>query len=126
MKKPIFSQKAPKPIGPYNQAVQADGFIFVSGQLAIDPKQGKIVARDIASQTQQVMMNIKAILEAASYSLNDVIQTTVYLSKVALFEEFNTEYSKHFSDDYPARATIGCELKTGALVEISVVAYKRD
>jgi len=126
MKKTIFTQKAPKPIGPYNQAVQAGGFLFVSGQLAIDPKQGKIVTTDITSQTNQVMTNIKAILEAADYSLNDIIQTTVYLSKMALFEEFNLEYSKYFNDNFPARATIGCELKAGALVQISVIGYKTE
>ena len=124
MKKTILSPNTPKPIGPYNQAVQADKFVFVSGQLAINPKEGKIVASDITTQTRQVMENITAILQAANYTLNDVVQTTVYLSSMALFEAFNREYAKYFAGDFPARATIGCELKAGALVEISVVAYK--
>ena len=124
MKKTILSQNAPKPIGPYNQAVQAGKFLFVSGQLAIDPKEGKIVAPDVTLQTRQVMENIEAILEAAGYSLKDIVQSTVYLASMALFDDFNREYAKYFDDEYPARATVGCELKAGALVEASVVAYK--
>ena len=124
MKKIVCSQNAPKPIGPYNQAVQVGNFLFVSGQLAIDPKVGKIVAQDITMQTRQVMENIKAILEAACYSLIDVVQSTVYLSSMALFDEFNREYAKYFESDFPARATVAVELKSGALVEVSVVAYK--
>jgi 2-iminobutanoate/2-iminopropanoate deaminase len=124
MKKPVFSEKAPKPIGPYNQAVKAGKFLFVSGQLAIDPKEGKIVAKGITSQTRQVMENIKAILVAAGYSLKDVVQTEVYLSSMTLFEEFNYEYAKCFDGEFPARVTVAVELKADALVEISVVAYK--
>ncbi len=124
MKKAIQSQKAPKPVGPYSQAMQAGKFLFVSGQLAIDPKQGKIVAPDVTGQTRQIMENIKAILDAAGYSLADVVQSTVYLSSMALFEEFNREYAKCFSAEFPARATVGIELKSGALVEVAVVAYR--
>lgn len=124
MKKTILSQNAPKPIGPYSQAVQAGKFLFVSGQLAIDPKEGKIIAGTITQQTRQVMENIKAILEAAGYSLKDVVQSTVYLSSMSLFDEFNREYAKSFEAEFPARATVGIELKSGALVEVSVVAYK--
>lgn len=76
MKVPLFTDKAPKPVGPYNQAVIAGKFIFVSGQLAIDPKIGKITAKDIASQTKQVMENVKAILEAAGYGLKDIVYPT--------------------------------------------------
>ena len=123
MKKVVLSQNAPKPLGPYSQAVQAGNFLFVSGQLAIDPKEGKIVAKDITLQTRQVMENIKAILEAAGYSLKDVVQSTVYLSSMGLFDEFNREYAKYF-EKFPARATVGIELKSGALAEVSVVAYK--
>ncbi len=114
MKKIVLSQNAPKPIGPYNQAVQAGNFLFVSGQLAIDPKEGKIVAEDIALQTRQVMENIKAILEAAGYSLKDVVQSTVYLSSMALFDEFNREYAKYFEADVSCsrhswrRTQVGC------------------
>lgn len=124
MKKVVLTQKAPKPIGPYNQAVQVGNFLFVSGQLAIDPKEDKLVVEDIKLQTHQVMENIKAILESAGYCLKDIVQSTVYLSSISLFEEFNREYAKYFESDYPARSTVGAELKSGALVEVSVVAYK--
>jgi 2-iminobutanoate/2-iminopropanoate deaminase len=124
MKKIVCSQNAPKPIGPYNQAVHVGNFLFVSGQLAIDPKIGKIIAQDVTLQTRQVMENIKAVLKAAGYSLKDVVQSTVYLSSMALFDEFNCEYAKYFESDFPARAAVAVELKSGALVEVSVVAYK--
>ena len=124
MKKVVLTQKAPKPIGPYNQAVQVGNFLFVSGQLAIDPKEDKLVVEDIKLQTHQVMENIKAILESAGYCLKDIVQSTVYLSSISLFEEFNREYAKYFESDFPARATVGVELKSGALVEVSVIAYK--
>ena len=124
MKKTILSQNAPKPIGPYSQAVQAGKFLFVSGQLAIDPAEGKIIAQTITLQTHQVMENIKAVLEAAGYSLKDVVQSNVYLSSMSLFDEFNRAYAKYFEEEFPARATVGSELKAGALVEVSVVAYK--
>jgi 2-iminobutanoate/2-iminopropanoate deaminase len=124
MKKTIAAPNAPKPVGPYNQAVQAGGFLYVSGQLAINPKDNKLATPDITIQTHQVMENIKAILEAAQYTLKDVVQTTVYLSSIALFEEFNREYAKYFPAEAPARATVATELKSGALVEVSAVAYK--
>ena len=83
MKKIVLTENAPKPIGPYNQAVKAGKFLFVSGQLAIDPKEGKIVVENVTLQTRQVMENIKAILEAAGYSLKDVVQSNVYLSSMS-------------------------------------------
>ena len=124
MKKPIFTENAPKPLGPYSQAVRADKFLFVSGQLAIDPKEGKIIAQDIRGQTTRVLENIKAILKATDYSLSDVVQTNVYLSSMALFSEFNSVYATYFGTDFPARATVGIELMPSVLVEISVIAYK--
>ena len=124
MKKVVVTQKAPKPIGPYNQALQAGNFLFVSGQLAIDPKEDKLVAENIKLQTHQVLENITAILETAGYCLKDIVQSTVYLSSISLFEEFNREYAKYFESDFPARTTVGAELKSGALVEVSVIAYK--
>jgi 2-iminobutanoate/2-iminopropanoate deaminase len=126
MKQKVFTPKAPKPVGPYSQAVKAEKFLYVSGQLPISPKEGKIVATDIASQTRQVMENIKAILEAADYKMKDIISTTAYLSSMALFDQFNTEYSKFFEEEFPARTTVACELKSGAFVEVSVVAYKDE
>ena len=124
MTKKVTSHNVPKPVGPYSQAVQAGNFLFISGQLAIDPKEGKLIVENIRLQTHQVMENIKAILETAGCSLEDVVQSTVYLSSMLLFEEFNREYAKYFESDFPARATVGIELKSGALVEVSVIVYK--
>jgi len=118
MKKVIHAKKAPKPVVPYSQALQAGKFLFVSGQVAIDPKEGKIVANGIREQTARIMENIKAILEAASYSLSDAVQSNVYLSSMKLFSEFNNEYAKYFDKVFPARATVGVDLMSGALVEI--------
>jgi 2-iminobutanoate/2-iminopropanoate deaminase len=124
MKKFVFTEKAPKPIGPYNQAVSAGKFLFISGQLPIDPKEGKIVDNDVTLQTRQVMENIRAILESAGYNLKDVVQSNVFLSSMSLFDEFNKEYAKFFDEEFPARLTVGVELKGNALIEVSVVAYR--
>jgi 2-iminobutanoate/2-iminopropanoate deaminase len=124
VKKVIRTENAPEPVGPYSQALQAGKFLFVSGQVAIDPKEGRIVTAGIREQTVRVMENIKAILQAAGYNLSDVVQSNVYLSSMALFNEFNTEYERYFDKVFPTRATVGIELMPDALVEISVVAYK--
>ncbi|MCW4000143.1 MAG: Rid family detoxifying hydrolase [Candidatus Bathyarchaeota archaeon] len=124
MKKTIHSPKAPTPIGPYSQAVQAGGFLYISGQLAINPESGKLIGEDAAAQTKQVMENIQAILEAAGYGLGDVVQVNVYLASMTDFEGFNREYARYFSGYFPARATVACTLKAGALLEISATAYR--
>ncbi len=124
MKKIVQSENATKPVGPYSQAVKTDKFLFVSGQIAIDPKEGKIVTSDIKTQTKQVIENIKAILQAANYDLSNIVQANVYLSSITLFSEFNTEYATYFIKDFPARATVEAKLPQGALIEISVIAYK--
>jgi len=124
MKRIVQTENAPKPVGPYSQAIQAGNFLFVSGQVAIDPKEGRILSNDIRGQTVRVMENIKAILQAAGYNLSDVVQSNVYLSSMKLFSEFNSEYAKCFKEGFPARATVGTELMPNVLVEISVVAYK--
>ena len=124
MKKVIQTEKAPKPVGPYSQAVKVDKFLFVSGQVAIDPEKGKIVANGIKAQTIRVMENLKEILQAAGYNLSDVVQSNVYLSSMNLFSEFNNEYAKYFDNVFPTRATVGIKLMPGALLEISVIAYK--
>ena len=124
MKKIVQTENAPKPAGPYSQAIQAGRFLFVSGQVAIDPKEGKIVANDIRGQTARVMENIKAILQAAGYNFSNVIQSNVYLSSMKLFSEFNNAYTKYFNKEFPARVTVGIELMPNALVEISAIAYK--
>jgi 2-iminobutanoate/2-iminopropanoate deaminase len=124
MKKIIKAQDAPRPVGPYSQAVQAGKFLFVSGQIAIQPKDNKILVGDVRLQTRQVMDNIKAILQSAGYDLSDIVQSNVYLSSMMLFNDFNAEYAKFFEREPPARVTVGIELMPNALVEIAVVAYK--
>ncbi len=124
MKQVITSPNAPKPIGPYSQAIQAGNTLYISGQLAIDPKTNTLIESDITSQTRQVMENIQAILSAANFSLKDVIQTTVYLTSMTLFGDFNKEYARYFPEAPPVRSTVACELKAGALVEVIAVAYK--
>jgi 2-iminobutanoate/2-iminopropanoate deaminase len=124
MKTIINTINAPKPVGPYSQAVKAGKFLFISGQLAIDPKEGKILAPDIKAQTARIMENIKAILEVADFDLVDVVQTSIYLSSMTLLSDFNNTYAKYFDNNFPARATVGIQLMPGALVEISAVAYK--
>ena len=124
MKKIVQTGNAPKPLGAYSQAVRAGKFLFVAGQLGIDPKEGKIIANNIVDQTRRALENIRTILEAEAYRLSDVVQTNVYLSSVALFREFNSEYEKYFHKEHPARVTVGAALGLGALVEISAIAYK--
>jgi 2-iminobutanoate/2-iminopropanoate deaminase len=124
MKTIINTINAPKPVGPYSQAVKAGKFLFISGQLAIDPKEGKIIAPDIKAQTARIMENIKAILEVADFDLVDVVQTSIYLSSMTLLSDFNNTYAKYFDNNFPARATVVIQLMPGALVEISAVAYK--
>jgi 2-iminobutanoate/2-iminopropanoate deaminase len=124
MKKIVNANDAPKPVGPYSQAVKAGKFLFISGQIAIDPQAGKIVATGIKGQTSRILENIETLLKAEDYTLTDVVQTNIYLSSMQLFSEFNSVYATFFEKDFPARATVGVELMPGALVEISAVAYK--
>ena len=123
MKKIVQTENAPKPLGAYSQAVRAGKFLFVSGQLGIDPETGKLASDNITEQTRRAMENIEAILEAEDFSLSDVVQANVYLSSVKQFTDFNREYGKHFGKEPPARVTVGVKLGLGALVEISVIAY---
>ena len=124
MKKIVQTVNAPKPLGPYSQAVKAGKFLFVAGQLGIDPKEGKITGDNITEQTRRALDNIKAILEAEAYSLSEVVQTTVFLSSMKMFSDFNREYAKYFPKEPPARVTAGTTLGPDALVEISAIAYK--
>lgn len=126
MKKVIITPHAPKPVGPYSQGIQTNDTLYISGQLAIDPKTNTLINGDIKTQTHQVMQNIQAILTVAGMTVKDIVQTTVYLSSMTLFADFNAEYAKFFQTDPPARATIACELKTGALVELSAIAYRKS
>ena len=125
MKTIINTDNAPKPVGPYSQAVKAGKFLFISGQLAIDPKEGKIIASDIKTQTARVMENIKAILEAADYRLKRRCPNQCLPLINDAFQRFQQHVRRStLTRIIPARATVGVELMPGALVEISAVAYK--
>jgi 2-iminobutanoate/2-iminopropanoate deaminase len=125
MKKEIIqTDKAPKAIGPYNQAVKIGNFIFVSGQIPIDPETGEIVGADIMTQTRRVLENIKAVLEAARTNLKNVVKTTVYLADMDDFKSMNETYKTYFSENSPARSTMEVsKLPKGSKVEIDVIAY---
>ncbi len=119
----INTENAPQAIGPYSQAVKYENFLFVSGQIAIDPKTGKMVEPDIEKQTRQVMENIKAILEEAELNFNHVVKTTIYLKNINDFEKVNKVYGEYFTEHKPARATVEVSnLPKGALIEIEVIA----
>ncbi len=121
----INSEKAPAPIGPYNQSVKAGGFLFLSGQIAIDPISGEFVHNDIKAETRQVMKNLAAVLEEAKLTFDHVVKTTIFLSDMSLFADVNTVYGTYFSGDYPARETVAVKgLPKGANVEISMVAVE--
>lgn len=125
MNTPIHTPNAPAAIGPYSQAVQAGSMLFVSGQIPIDPATGVFAGEDIVTQTRQSLTNIKNILEAAGYSMNDVVKTTVLLADIADFGAMNEVYAQFFVDNKPARAAFAVkDLPRGALVEIEAVANK--
>jgi 2-iminobutanoate/2-iminopropanoate deaminase len=119
----IFSPSAPKPIGPYNQAVRSGEFVFCSGQVGLDPATAALVEGGIAAQTHQVLRNLKAVLTASGLSLDDVVKTTIYLVDLADFSAVNEAYGQHFGALPPARSTIGVvALPLGARVEIDAIA----
>lgn len=124
-KRIVNTTSAPAPIGPYNQAVQAGNFLFVSGQIAIDPATGDLKIQDIVTETDQVMNNIKAILNESQMDFNSVIKTTIFLSDMSLFAQVNEIYGKYFTSDFPARETVAVKgLPKGVNVEISVIASR--
>lgn len=123
-KKQIITANAPSPAGPYSQGIAVDRFVFVAGQRPADPKTGEI-AEGIAAQTRQVIENLASVLEAAGSGLEDVVRSTVYLSDIKYFAEMNAVYEKLMPKPYPARTTIGTQLR-GILVEIDVIAIKKD
>ena len=122
IKEIIFTEKAPKPVGPYSQAIRSGDFVFVSGQIAIDPESSKVVEGGIETQTTQVLENIKNILESVDLSLTDVVKTSVFLSDISDFQAFNRVYSKYFEKDPPARTTVQSNLMVGVLTEIDAIA----
>jgi 2-iminobutanoate/2-iminopropanoate deaminase len=127
MKQVIQTENAPAPVGPYNQAILAQGqMVFVAGQIPLDPKTGNMVGEDVGQQTQQVMANIRAILKEAGLTFADVVKTSVFLSDLNDFAAMNQVYAEYFEEaTAPARATVEVSrLPKGALVEIECIAVK--
>jgi 2-iminobutanoate/2-iminopropanoate deaminase len=123
MQEMIETKNAPSPIGPYSQAVRANGFVFVSGQIPVLPDTGSVVEGGVAEQTHQVMKNLSSILNAAGTGLGKVVKTTVFLSNLDHFSEFNQVYGEYFGDAKPARATVQvARLPKEVLVEIDAIA----
>ncbi|HLD51950.1 MAG TPA: RidA family protein [Sediminibacterium sp.] len=122
-KQVVKTVNAPAPIGPYNQAIKANGFVFLSGQVAFDPATGALVQDNIAAETHQVMKNIEAVLKEAKLSFEHIVKTTIFLSDMTLFAEVNEVYGTYFNGDYPARETVAVKgLPRGVNVEISMTA----
>lgn len=123
--KAIQTEKAPAAIGPYSQAIEANGFVFASGQIPIDPATGQFAEGGIQAQTRQALLNAQAILQAAGTDLDHVLKTTVFLSDMANFAAMNEVYAQFFKQPFPARSAVAVrDLPKGALVEIEVVAAK--
>ena len=123
MKEIISTENAPGAIGPYSQAIKTGNMVFCSGQIPIDPKTGDFVSGDVADQTEQVIANLKAVLEAAGAGIGDVVKTTVFLADMSEFAAMNEVYGKHFVDNKPARATVqAARLPRDARVEIDCIA----
>jgi 2-iminobutanoate/2-iminopropanoate deaminase len=118
----ISTDRAPKPVGPFSQAIKANGFIFVAGQTARDPKTGQVIEGDITRQTERVMENLKIILEAAASSLDRTVKTTVYLKDMDDFDAMGKVYSRYFPTHPPARATVEVSRLHGGRVEIELIA----
>ena len=125
MKKIIKTENAPKPIGPYNQAVIAGNYMFMSGQIALNPKTGDLILNNIVDETVQVMENLKAVLEEANLSFENVVKTTIFLSSMDNFKSVNEVYGSYLTNDTaPARETVEVsKLPVGVNVEISMIAF---
>lgn len=125
MKQIISTPNAPAAIGPYSQAVQVGNHLYISGQIPINPETGNIEATDIKDQAKQVFTNLKAIVEAAGFSMSDIVKTTVLLADMSYFGTMNEVYATQFSGNYPARAAFAVkELPKQALIEVEAVAVK--
>ncbi len=125
MKKVIFTEKAPAAIGPYSQAIEANGMVFLSGQLPVDPATGEFAPGGVAEQTKQCFENIKSVLAAVGLTTANIVKTTVFLADMSLFAEMNGVYATYFEGDFPARSAFAVKaLPKGALVEIESIAVK--
>jgi 2-iminobutanoate/2-iminopropanoate deaminase len=125
MRETISTKHAPQAIGPYSQAIKANGFIFTSGQIAIDPATQQVIAGDVAAQTDRVLRNVSEILEAAGSGLGKVVRSTVFLKNMSDFAAMNEVYGKYFTSAPPARSTVEvARLPKDVLVEIDVIALE--
>ncbi|WP_024994650.1 RidA family protein [Phocaeicola paurosaccharolyticus] len=125
MKSVIFTEKAPAAIGPYSQAIEANGMVFISGQIPVVPSTGVLAEGGIEEQTKQSFENIKAILEKAGLTTANIVKTTVFLADMSLFAGMNKVYATYFTEDFPARSAVAVkELPKGALVEIESIAVR--
>jgi 2-iminobutanoate/2-iminopropanoate deaminase len=123
MKNVVITDRGPKPIGPYSQGIKANGLVYLSGQVALDPKTAELVGADIRQQTERVLENVKGILEAAGVNLHHVLKTTVFLKDMNDFAAMNEVYARYFASAPPARSTVQvARLPKDALVEIEVIA----
>jgi 2-iminobutanoate/2-iminopropanoate deaminase len=123
----IFTDKAPKAIGPYSQAVKSNGFLFVSGQIPLNPKTGDLMNASIEDQAEQVIQNLKNVCEAAKTSLSDIVKLTIYITDMNDFSIVNEAMAKHFSEPYPARATVEVSaLPLGVNVEMDAIVLTND
>jgi 2-iminobutanoate/2-iminopropanoate deaminase len=119
----VASKQAPKAIGPYSQAVKANGFVFTSGQIALDPASGNLVDGDFSAQARRVFDNLKAVLTEAHADFSRVVKATVYLTDLADFQTLNAIYAEYFGEHKPARTTVGvAQLPRGSKVEIDLIA----
>ncbi|MGA3109433.1 MAG: Rid family detoxifying hydrolase [Candidatus Bathyarchaeia archaeon] len=124
-KRIIRTQNAPQPIGPYSQATMADGFLFVSGQGAIDPASGQLVGLDIETQTKQTLKNVQSILEASGLSMLDVVKVSIFLKNMGDFKNMNEVYKTFFTQDPPSRTTVEVNLPLpNMLIEIDAIAHR--
>jgi 2-iminobutanoate/2-iminopropanoate deaminase len=125
-RQPIRTERAPAAIGPYSQAIAADGWLFLSGQVALDPGSGQLVAGDVGAQTERALLNLQGVLEKAGASLADVVRCTVYLRDMADFAAMNAVYARFFPHEPPARSTVAVAgLPKDARVEIDAIARLR-
>ncbi|HIE36895.1 TPA: RidA family protein [Candidatus Geothermarchaeota archaeon] len=124
MKEVISTDKAPKPVGPYSQGIKAGPFLFISGQIPIDPDSGELVDGGFEDRVRRVLENVKAVVEAAGGKLDDIVKVTVYLSDIDRYGDFNKIYSEYFSESRPARAVVGVSnLPKGVDLEVEAIAY---
>ena len=125
MKKIINTNNAPAPIGPYSQAVATGNFVFVSGQIPVDPVTGEVVSESVTAETKLVMENIKAVLSEAGLGFDHIVKTTIFLTDMQTFAQVNQVYGSYFTDQFPARETVQVSaLPKNVNVEISVIAIK--